>query len=269
MSTRGDYGAQRSRLSRSNPSASKSPPPTTTKRSITLNCERQASGTALPRRVVSDGPRSDRSTVVQPNATLEYQSSDLFGYYASHELDWSHCITEQDAIQDSKMEKLLSSLHLTKYIPVFKKFGISYVGMQNMTCEHFAVLGVVGDNQIKLTKALKFVKYLVRSKATTTPSRKTPDDGIQHNDDLFGTSTATAATTASTGEEDTDQPEEILSLQRHRPRYMVSSRQWVDHYKGPYYGQNVNTFLGGPGVIKVGHGDSITVSNYCCLVWRV
>ena len=200
--TRGEYGAGRTRMSRKSPTGSRQHP-SPTKESITINCERSKEGTALPTRVISDGPRAYTSTVVAPNASLEYQTSDLFGYYASHELDWAHIISNGDehqrALEDQKMQRLLASLQLPHLISIFMKHNISYTGIRNMTYQHFNILGIVGDDQVKLSKALLFVKHIARSKATSPnlhESKKT---------------TAVAATNVNR----MDQPEEILSIQRH------------------------------------------------------
>ena len=144
------------------------------------------------------------------------------------------------------MQRLLASLQLPHLISIFMKHNISYTGIRNMTYQHFNILGIVGDDQVKLSKALLFVKHIARSKATSPnlhESKKT---------------TAVAATNVNR----MDQPEEILSIQRHRPRYMVSSRKWRDHYKGPSWGQNITEFYGGMKNIKTGHGDAITGRLY-------
>ena len=243
--TRGEYGAGRTRMSRKSPTGPRQHP-SPTKESITINCERSKDGTALPTRVISDGPTAYKSIVVAPNASLEYQTSDLFGYYASHELDWAHIISNGDehqrTVEDQKMKRLLTSLHLTHLISIFMKHNISYTGIRNMTYQHFNILGIVGDDQVKLSKALLFVKHIARSKATSPNMHE---------------SNKTAAATA-TNVERMDHPEDILSIQRHRPRYMVSSRKWRDHYKGPAWGQNITEFHGGMKNIKTGHGDAIT-----------
>ena len=236
LHTRGEYGAGRTRFRSPNDPTTKTVN-SSTKKSITLNFERAKSGTSLPRRVVDDGPLAYKSNVISPNATLEYQNSDLFGYYASHELDWEHIICENPTeVDNNKMIKLLTNLNLQHLASIFLTRGISYKGLQNMTYDHFKILGVVGDDQAKLSKALRFAKYMNRNKHTIAAT----DDEIKSE------------------VESDDCPEEILSIQRHRPRFMISSRKWTDHYKGPYWAQNANEFLGGSHAIKPGHGDSIT-----------
>lgn len=224
-----------------NPNTSRPGSPNFEKKSITLNIERTKTNTSRPRRVVSNGPRADQSTTCTPHSTMEYQSSDLYGYYASHELDWYHIVgsgsTDQDEqknqdqiVNEEKLKKLFTSLDLVHLIDIFLSRGIFYQGLLNMTPQHFTTLGVLGDEQAKLARSLRFVKLIQRGR----------DQNQQLPDDV------------------NDISDEILSLQRQKPRFMVSSRQWHDYYRGPYYGQNASDFMAGKGAIKLGHGDSIT-----------
>ena len=287
--TRGTYGAERSRplrhqteqsstTSKENPasssssssSSSNSPQPGSPdgeKQSITLNFGRSKTGTSLPRRVVSEGPRADKAQYVAPHAALEYQLSDLFGYYASHELDWSHIIRNQHVThaggnaalellwekEDNKLKNLLKRLELKHLEKVFLSRGISFVGVIKMTPEHFATLGVVGDEQKKILKSLRFIQHFRgRNKCREEGGKKEGEEageeeaGGEEEDKIFNVT-----------DDNTEDGNNIVPLQRQHPRFMVSSRQWNDHYRGPYYGQNAVNFMGGRSKIRLGHGDSI------------
>jgi hypothetical protein len=236
-------------------------------RSITMTAAAEADETAqLPIRVVDDGAPPTVYSAAEPAlGALEYSTSDLFGYFSHHELDWYHVVDSEEfqpeeaaAVKVStstaasransvvKLDALLHKLGLPHLCKTFRERGISFRGIVNMAPQHFQALGVSKEDRTRIISALRFARTLEPTSRQTVLRTGFGGGGGGAGEEERREKDVAAA-----------EPSLPLPLQRQRPRYMVSPRRYDNYYRGPLFGQNAATFMGGRHNIKVGNGDAM------------
>ena len=259
------YGAERSRPERAprggaaEPDGPASADSVRLLRSITMTAAEDADEKSqLAVRVIDDEAPPVHTAAQPALGALEYSTSDMFGYFSHHELDWYHVVDSEefkpkgDAVKVTtstasransvaKLDALLRKLGLERLSKTFRERGISYRGIVKMTPQHFKALGISKEDRTRIISALRFAKTLEPVSRQTVLSVR--DGKVSKNVD--------------SGQDISEEPSVPLPLQRQRPRYMVSPRRYDNYYRGPLFGQNAATFMGGRHNIKVGNGDQM------------
>ena len=276
------YGGSRSRpdyvhgVSHPGSPESASPSKVRLLRSITISAAEEANQSSnLPSRVIDDAAPQVHMASQPALGALEYSTSDLFGYFSHHELDWYHVVDSEEfqpqgqpvrvsssaaarANSVAKLDALLHKLGLPHLCKKFRERGISFRGIVNMTPQHFKALGVSKNDRTQIISALRFAKKLEPvARETVLRMNGAGSSGIN----VGGAETSHGEPLVEETKNEDDRATELLlplPLQRQRPRYMVTARRYDDYYRGPLFGQNAATFMGGRHNIKAGNGDAIT-----------